>query len=166
MAYLLDADTFITAKRDHYQFDFCPAYWDWLIRSHSNGVVFSIEKVYDELIGTGDDLSEWVSELEKSFFLPHVLATNESWNAVSSWIRSQEQYEEPAIGRFQKGADFYLVVQALAGKHTIVTHERSAPDAKKSVKIPDVCKRFKIKCVSPFVMLKAEKARFVLAPRK
>ncbi len=30
MAYLLDSDVFIRAKRDHYGFDFCPAFWDWL----------------------------------------------------------------------------------------------------------------------------------------
>ena len=30
MAYLLDANVFIEAKRRHYGFDFCPAFWDWL----------------------------------------------------------------------------------------------------------------------------------------
>ncbi len=166
MAYLLDADTFITAKRTHYQFDFCPAYWDWLVRAHSNGVVFSIRKVLEELSGKGDDLSKWVSELEETFFLPHVLETAEPWNAVSSWIRSQAQYEASVINKFQKGADYYLVVQALAGQHTVVTYEKSAPDAKKSIKIPDVCKHLGIKCVSPFDMLMAEQARFVLAPQQ
>ncbi len=31
MAYLLDADVFIRAKNLHYGFDFCPAFWEWLI---------------------------------------------------------------------------------------------------------------------------------------
>lgn len=47
MAYLLDADVFIRAKRLHYGFDFCPAFWDWLITNNSAGRVFSIEKVSD-----------------------------------------------------------------------------------------------------------------------
>ena len=31
MAYLLDANVFIQAKNLHYGFDFCPAFWDWLV---------------------------------------------------------------------------------------------------------------------------------------
>ena len=34
MAYLLDADVLIGAKNLHYGFDFCPAFWDWLILKH------------------------------------------------------------------------------------------------------------------------------------
>jgi hypothetical protein len=49
MAYLLDANVFIQAKNLHYGFDFCPAFWDWLIASNAAGLVFSIEKVGDEI---------------------------------------------------------------------------------------------------------------------
>ena len=31
MAYLLDTDVFIRAKNLRYGFDFCPAFWDWLV---------------------------------------------------------------------------------------------------------------------------------------
>ena len=34
MAYLLDANVFISAKNLHYGFDFCPAFRDWLIEGH------------------------------------------------------------------------------------------------------------------------------------
>jgi hypothetical protein len=45
MAYLLDANAFIAAKNLHYGFDFCPAFWDWLVQSNAAGKVYSIEKV-------------------------------------------------------------------------------------------------------------------------
>jgi Domain of unknown function (DUF4411) len=45
MAYLLDANVFIEAKRRHYGMDFCPAFSDWLADANSDGRVFSIEKV-------------------------------------------------------------------------------------------------------------------------
>ena len=32
MAYFLDSDVFIRAKNLHYGFDFCPAFWDWLVQ--------------------------------------------------------------------------------------------------------------------------------------
>lgn len=57
--YLLDANVFIQAKRLHYGFDFCPAFWDWLLQQNQVGIVASIEKVADELHTGEDELSEW-----------------------------------------------------------------------------------------------------------
>ena len=34
MAYLLDSNVFIRAKNDYYDFDICPAFWDWLEQAH------------------------------------------------------------------------------------------------------------------------------------
>ena len=48
-AYLVDANFFIQAKTLHYGFDFCPAFWDWLVEQNGAGNVASIEKVADEL---------------------------------------------------------------------------------------------------------------------
>ncbi len=39
MAYLLDANVFMTAKNLHYGFDFCPAFWEWIVREHQAGNV-------------------------------------------------------------------------------------------------------------------------------
>jgi hypothetical protein len=50
MAYLLDANVFIAAKNNHYGFDFCPAFWEWLDAANGFGTVQSVERVYDELI--------------------------------------------------------------------------------------------------------------------
>lgn len=50
---------FIRAKNDYYGFDFCPGFWDWLDQAHRNGIAFSVEAVYDELVAGGDDLAGW-----------------------------------------------------------------------------------------------------------
>ncbi|MGB7568971.1 MAG: DUF4411 family protein [Chitinivibrionales bacterium] len=55
MAYLLDADVFIRAKNLHYGFDFCPAFWEWLTESNAAGMVFSVEKVGDEVLALADE---------------------------------------------------------------------------------------------------------------
>lgn len=47
MPYLLDANIFIQARNLHYGFDFCPAFWDWLIEKNIANIVYSIEKVGD-----------------------------------------------------------------------------------------------------------------------
>ena len=41
-AYLVDANVFIQAKNLHYGFDFCPAFWDWLIEQNRAGKVACI----------------------------------------------------------------------------------------------------------------------------
>lgn len=68
MSYLLDSDVFIQAKNLHYGLDFCPAFWDWMIASNTAGLVFSTEKVGDEIDAGGDELSEWAEDRGDSFF--------------------------------------------------------------------------------------------------
>ena len=63
MAYLLDANVFISAKDLHYGFDFCPAFWDWLIKENLAGKVYSIERVGDELVAGDDELADWARRL-------------------------------------------------------------------------------------------------------
>ena len=78
----------------------------------------------------------------------------------SSWA-SQQGYDPAAVTTFLQAADFYLVAQALAHGHTVVTHEVPAQSVKK-IKIPNVCIGMGIKPMTPFEMLRVEKARFVL----
>lgn len=47
------------------------------------------------------------------------------------------------------------------GRHTVITHEVPAA-SKRKVKIPDVCLGMKIKCMSPYEMLRRKRTRFVL----
>ena len=67
MAYLLDANVFIQAKNLHYGLDFCPAFWEWLIARNTEGRVFSIEKVGDEIDAIADELAIWASQREPGF---------------------------------------------------------------------------------------------------
>ena len=80
--------------------------------------------------------------------------------AVSTWATSQ-QYEPAAVSTFLQVADYYLVAQAHAGGHTVVTHEVPSASTRK-IKIPDACIGLGIKCMTPYEMLRRERARFVL----
>lgn len=162
MAYLLDADVFIRAKNLHYGLDFCPAFWHWLIRENKTGKVFSIEKVGDEIMAVEDELSQWAGGQREGFFLPPDEATLRSFAPVTAWVHGQ-RYEASAISTFLQKADYYLVSQAHASKHTVVTHEVPSASPRK-IKIPDICVGMKIKCMSPYEMLRRERARFVLGP--
>jgi hypothetical protein len=160
MSYLLDSDVFIQAKNLHYGLDFCPAFWDWLISANAKGLVVSTEKVGDEIQAGADDLATWAANRGDSFFLKPDAAILPALATVSSWASGQN-YEPAAVSTFLQVADFYLVAHALAHGHIVVTHEVAAASTKK-IKIPNACIGVGVKCVSPYEMLRTEKAKFVL----
>lgn len=68
---------------------------------------------------------------------------------MSAWV-TQQNYEPTAINTFLQVADYYLVAYAAA---TV-----------KKVKIPNACIGLSIKHMTPYEMLRRERARFVLGP--
>jgi hypothetical protein len=80
--------------------------------------------------------------------------------SVSAWATGQ-RYDAAAVSTFLQVADYYLVAHALAHGHTVVTHEIASTSTKR-IKIPDACIGLGVKCVTPFEMLRHERARFVL----
>ena len=160
MAYLLDANVFIQAKNLHYGLDFCPAFWDWLVRNNAAGLVRSIEKVGDEIAAISDELSVWAAAQGATMFVRPDAAVLPALATVSTWAASQ-RYEPVAVGTFLQVADYYLVAHALAHGDTVVTHEVPSNSLKK-IKIPDACISLGVRCVTPYAMLRLERARFVL----
>ena len=160
MAYLLDADVFIRAKNLHYGLDFCPAFWDWLIQSNAAKRVFSIEKVGDEVEAGDDDLAAWAAKRGAGFFVKPDSTIVPALGKVSAWATGHG-YEPAAVNTFLQVADYYLVAHALAHGHTVVTHEIASTSLKR-IKIPNACIGLGIKCVTPYEMLRSERARFVL----
>lgn len=157
--YLLDANVFIQAKRLHYGFDFCPAFWDWIVAQNSAGSVYSIEKVGDELLAGGDDLATWTGGHAGIFLKPDT-AVVASLQATSKWANAGG-FDPAAVTTFLQVADYFLIAHAHAHGHVVVTHEIAATTIKR-IKIPNACIALGIKVVSPFEMLRTEKARFVL----
>lgn len=162
MAYLLDASVFMQAKNLHYGFDFCPAFWDWLVQEHAARRLFSVEKVGDEIQAGSDELTVWAARQGAQFFLAPDPGGLSAFTTVSTWVTAQSNYASSAVSIFMQAADYYLVAQAVAGGHVVVTHEVAAPHAIRKIKIPDVCIGLGVKCVTPFEMLRKEGARFVL----
>ena len=152
MAYLLDADVFIRAKNQHYGFDFCPAFWEWLIDANRRGIVYSIDRVETELIGLGDDLSDWVRARGAGFFVPADNAVLPSLRKIAAWAGSQS-YEQAAVNIFLQRADYYLVAHGDARSAAVVTHEVPSPSIKK-IKIPDACIGNSVQVMTPFDMLR------------
>lgn len=68
--YLLDANTLIDAKRDYFEFERVPEFWDWLQDQGSKNRIKIPIEIYEEFEeaknadGDRDALSEWSSDDE------------------------------------------------------------------------------------------------------
>ena len=162
MAYLLDANVLIQDKNLHYGFDSCPGFWDWVVLRHGEGRVSSVSRVGDELLAGTDALADWAQERGRAFFLEPDPRTLPALAAVSQWVLSN-QYEPAAINTFLQVTDYYLVAQAQAHGHTVVTSEIPS-DSTRRIKIPNVCIGLGVPYVTTFETLRRERARFVIGP--
>lgn len=160
--YVLDANVFIQAKNLHYGFEFCPAFWEWLDAAHGEGRVHSVAKIRDELVQGGDELAEWAS-VRDSFFVEPDEEVAQSLAKLSGWAVGAD-YEQGAVNQFLDSGDYFLVAHAHAHGLTVVTHEVPRPESRRKIKIPDACAGNDVPYVNPFVMLRDERARFVLRP--
>lgn len=120
--YLLDADVFIKAKRFHYGFDFCPAFWDWVVSQNRAGKTASIEEVLGELRRGDDELEEWANDRGDGFFLQPDDDVMSATLRVSDCAKGGT-YAQGAVTGFYDAADYWLVAHALSQNWTVVTHE-------------------------------------------
>jgi len=164
MAYLLDTGVFIEAKRRFYGLDFVPGYWDWLMREAKAKTLLSIERVADEIGAQQDELSAWAAGLPNGFFLRPDDTFSAAFQQVSQWAVTKG-FKPAAYADFLNVADSYLVAQALAGGHTVVTLEKPATTPSKSqIKVPDACAGVGVKCMTPYAVMRLVGVRLVLAP--
>lgn len=164
--YLLDTNFFIQAHRSYYPLDVVESFWERIRGLADDGRIISIDKVKKEIYDKSsheDELKLWCDEnLEENFFkstdvaLPHYIK-------IVQWVNSmRHQYNDNAIEEFLQAdlADPWLVAYAIKEDLVIVTYEKSAPDAKKKVKIPEVCNHFGIKFVDTIQMMRDLNSKF------
>ena len=159
--YLLDSNILIEAHRRYYSFDICSGFWDCLLHHHGNNkCLLSIDKVKDELQGE-DELYRWANKAPLPFFTStdnKIIA--ESYGQIIEWVRAQSQFLSAAKAEFARGADGWLIAYAIVNNCILVTHEVYAPNVRKEVKIPNVCRAFKVQTINTFNMLRELDAHF------
>ena len=156
--YVLDANVFIQAARAYYAFDLAPAFWQALFDYASNGRLLSIDRVKEEIEQGKDELAKWASGTFHKWFA----STNENdvlqaYGGIMQWAQAQPQYSAAAKAEFAdvKNADAWLVAYAQAKGYVVVTLEQPAPNAQRTIPIPNVCQAFSIPFIDSFAMLRA-----------
>ena len=86
-----------------------------------------------------------------------------AWQPRFEWANGCGLYEAAAVATFGQAADYFLVSHAHPHGHVVVTHEVPA-NSRMKIKIPDVCDGMGVQWTTPFEMLRATGARFVVAP--
>lgn len=162
MKYLLDTNTFIQAKNDYYRFSFCPGYWSWILRKHQEDLIFSVDNIRTELLDGNDDLTQWTKNCPKTLFLKPHSSLPASLTVTAQWADTQS-YTVAAMSTFLASADYYLIAYAHSLQFTLVTQEKSHPESKKRVMIPDVCNGLGVRHIGLFELLETEGAQFTFA---
>jgi hypothetical protein len=163
MNYLFDANTFIEAKNRYYRMNVCPAYWDWLISSHGQGEIFSIDMIKDELLQGNDDLKDWVKVQPQLFITESDEQTQKAFGQVAAHVMSLTHMKDGTHEEFLGVADPWLIAKAMVTGACIVTHEHFDKYIKKKILIPNIANHFGVECINTFEVLDRLDAEFVLS---
>jgi len=163
--YLVDSNFFIQAHRATYPLDVATGFWALVKRLADAGNIISIDKVKDELYDKNDDLEAWCKANLPSSFFHDTSSVMAEYGAVSAWAATKSSHYLPnAISEFLSAdeADAYLIAYALADhqNRTIVTQERSQPDIKRKVKIPEPCDELGVSYINTIEMFRQLGATF------
>lgn len=163
LKYVLDSNVLIEASRRYYSFEFAKPFWDSLCDHGKQGVICSIDKVYDEIKNGDDALKEWAIKDFRDYFQ----STQQSdvlsaYASIVQWAQAQPQFLQRAKDVFMedKNADTWVLAFALAKGVKVVTHEVFSAEAQKRIPIPNVCRAFSLDCCDTFALLRELKFRF------
>ena len=157
MTYLLDSNVFIQAKNDSNDIENFSTFLKWLELKNQEGIVHSIDKVFDELQKGNDILTTWSrcegKDLFKNTEYPDIYPIIRK---IHIWLKDQN-FPEFKIKEFSDCADIWLVSHAILNNYTVVSLEDRISRGK--IKIPVVCDEFKVTCITTDDMLNLENFR-------
>ena len=162
--YLPDADVLIAAYRHRYPPDLFPGFWDCLSHHIVTGRLLIVDRVREEIIYPSE-LSQWVEQAAGFHFASTAAQPiADAYRQLMDWVQDNPQFTPGAKADFARGADGWLAAYAIAHSAVVVTNEVSAPDARRKVPLPDICRQFRISCIDTITMLREISANFTWRP--
>lgn len=164
MRYLLDTNIFIESHKRFYNMAVFPCFWAGLVTMAQNGIIFTIDKVKDEVYAGKDDIKTWFkNNFPANAVLPVDEVTMAAYQRVQTTVRNTGKYKSSALNGYAADtlADPFICAYALGhGNISIVSYEISKPSSQTEIKIPDVCNLIGIPCLQIYEMLLALHATF------
>lgn len=159
--YVVDSNFFIQAHRFHYPIDIANSFWGKVKELADKEIIISIDKVKKEIYRNEDKLTKWCkSHLPHNFFKDSSSSVTK-YSLIATWAASSK-YRPSAKTEFLATdlADSWLVAYAWDNGIKIVTHEKSAPESKKRIKIPEVCDQFGVEYLNTMEMFRELRETF------
>lgn len=147
--FIVDSNILIEAKNVHFPLEMHP-FWGWLVTLGEKDKIKIPEAVYKELESGNDNLTEWLRRYKSLFFIPKDKAYAELLSVISVYEELYgSEIRETELETMK--ADPWVIAHAKALGSSIISNERQ--NAKyihsiKEVKIPSVCQRLDIECLS------------------
>lgn len=164
MSYLLDTNTFITAKNTFYAYDIVPTFWRKLLDSFQVGKVKVIDAIATELLSGNDELTDWfrknIQKAEDVNNQSYVINAKydekvvAKYQVIANKIYNNPQYDESNKQKFLTVADPWIVAAADVYGDIVVTFEIMAGANSRKIKIPDVCQQMDVHCVNLYEMMR------------
>ncbi len=146
--YCLDANVLIEAWQKYYSPKFCPGYWDILNNLGSQGKIFIVEEVFNEITRTEDDLSDWLKKSK----IPVKRIDGKVTKCLQN-IYAKDPSHQTLVDntKARSLADPWVIAHAMNEGAVVVTKEGkvTALNAKR-VKIPNVCENMGIAWINDF----------------
>jgi|SRR5579863_3995079 len=151
--YVFDTSSLIGAWVRMYPPDSFPVVWDRIDELATAGNLLVPEEVLEELRAQDDDLLDWVKERSDSIVVPTNRAVMLEARAV---LTDHEGLTKTGTGRGR--ADPFVIALARLSDCPVVTQEQGGSASKP--RIPFVCRRRGIPCMSMLDVIRSEGWRF------
>ncbi|KAA6331273.1 hypothetical protein EZS27_020098 [termite gut metagenome] len=156
--YCLDANVLIQAWQKYYSPQFCPDYWDILIRLGNKNIIFIPESVCDEIVRTEDDLSEWL----KNSKIPVRRIDEPVANCITRIYKANPLHKFLVDNTKARSlADPWVIAHAINEGATVVTKEEKVTASNSmKIKIPNVCDNMGVQWINDFEFIAKLNIRF------
>jgi Domain of unknown function (DUF4411) len=156
--YCLDANVLIQAWQKYYSPKLCPEYWDILNDFGRSGRIFLPQNVFEEIIRTEDELTEWLKESK----IPVYEVDGDVADCLRKVYAHNPIHQYLVDNTKQRSlADPWVVAHALKEKACVVTKEEkvTTPNTTR-IKIPNVCDNMYIRWINDFQFIEELNIRF------
>lgn len=156
--FIVDSNFFIQAHRSIYPLDVVQSFWLKIKNLAAVGTILSIDKVQLEIFDNSahqDELKDWCQLNLPDKFFKSTDSVLGNYIAIVNWVNSSN-FTDRAKQEFLETdlADPWLVAFAISSGWTIVTYEKSEPNRKNKIKIPEVCRQFNVRNINTIDMLR------------
>ena len=164
MEYCVDTSVYIQAHRTYYAFDLAPGFWTALAQYAESKTLVSPLSVHTELINGNDELAAWAKKNKSILFIEPNEKVIQAFRQIAEY--STSHYQEHWVSEFLRGADPWVIAQAMADNLIVVTMEENKlsedidPKSKRfkgRLKIPNICTHFGVKWISTYTLVRTLK---------